>query len=392
MRLKRNDDERGAAMIIAVTVMLIASTLAIGLLARSLNGMSNSRRQQDFSAALARADAGVSDALFRVDQLGTGAPSTFCVGAGCGVTALPGAASVSYKATVVDNNTVLVRSKGVDNGVPHAVEASLQRDIYFPFAVFGNSSLTFNGNSDDQIYTVDPSGNPVSSPDADAGSNGTITCNGAAGHPAEHHVVYPGGSTNCSFPINATGTYHPLDPVTTCPAPINVPLTPCVPAGAAACPLGGVFPAIINPGAYYCTSSISFPSTVSIGGGSVNGGVVEIYVIPSSGTADVATDSDINVNGDPTKFRVFVAGAGNINPGNGSHAGAFTGIMYAPSSNMTANGCKVDWRGAIVFNAMTCNGGPHLSVRYDTRVAALVQQNWSVHNYHEIPSTQVVVP
>jgi hypothetical protein len=393
----RRDDDRGSAMIIAITVVLITTTLSLGLLARALNGLSTSRHTQDFSGALASADAGLSDALFRVDQRGTGLAANFCVGTGCPVTSVTGSPGVVYKATAVDNNTYLVKAKGLVNGVPHGIEATLRRDLAFPFAIFGSSSLTFNGNSDDQIYTVDADGHQIAQPPADAGSNGTITCNGGSQHPANHHIVYPGGSTNCSFPINATGVYQPHDPVPSCPAPTNTtPATPCVPSPNNGCPVGGLFPPIVNPGVYYCTSTVTMPSTVTVGSGTTNGGVVEIYVIPSSGTADFNFDgsngSDVNVGGDPTKFRVYMAGAGNVNPGNGGNAGKFTGIMYAPSSNMTSNGCKVEWRGALVFNNATCNGGPHLSVKYDVRVTSLVQANWSVHNYHEIPSNQVVVP
>ncbi len=163
-----------------------------------------------------------------------------------------------------------------------------------------------------------------------------------------------------------------------------------------------MLPATVNPGVYLCTSTISFPPNAYFQVGTpaspANGGVVEIYVIPSSGTADVNLDnswvnvSPAGVEGDPTKLRVYLAGAGNVNPGNGSHAATFVGIMYAPSSNMTSNGCKADWRGALIFRTATCNGGPHLSVRYDTRVAALSQSNWTVRDYREIPSGQVVLP
>jgi hypothetical protein len=121
---------------------------------------------------------------------------------------------------------------------------------------------------------------------------------------------------------------------------------------------------------------------------------VEIFIIPPTGTtADMnMSGSEINVGGDPTKLRIYMAGAGSVNPGNGAHAGDFTGILYAPSSDMTNNACKVGWRGSITFNTVTCNGGPHLTVQYDERVAALVSQDWKVSNYTEIPTNQVTLP
>lgn len=395
MRLMHRKDDQGSAMVIAMTVVLITATLSLGLLARALNGMSTSRRSQDFNGALASADAGLSDALFRMDQIGVNVASSFCVGSGgCTVASIPGNPDVVYKATALNNNTYLVQSKGTINGVPHAIEATVRRDLAYPFAVFGDSSLDFNGNSDDKIYTVDENGNPIAQPEAHAGSNGTITCNGGASKPAKKHVVYPGGSTNCSFPISADDTYQPLDPVNSCPAPVNTPPTPCLPSSYNPCPAGGVFPAIINPGVYYCTSTVTLQPVTTIGGGSTNNGVVEIFVIPpgNSSAQIVMPDAKINEGGDPSKFRMYLAGSGDVNVGNGDNAASYTGIMYAPSSNMTSNGCKVVWRGAIVFNKATCNGGAHLTVLYDIRVTSVLQANWTVRNYHEIPSNQVTVP
>jgi hypothetical protein len=43
-------------------------------------------------------------------------------------------------------------------------------------------------------------------------------------------------------------------------------------------------------------------------------------------------------------------------------------------------------------NVFTCDGGPHLSVHYDTRMLSLVQASWTVTNYTEIPSSQVTLP
>lgn len=45
-----------------------------------------------------------------------------------------------------------------------------------------------------------------------------------------------------------------------------------------------------------------------------------------------------------------------------------------------------------MLNTFTCNGGPHLSVHYDTRMLSLVQTTWLVSNYTEIPSGQVTLP
>jgi len=390
--------------------------LSAAVVARTISGQKAARQGQDFSGALANADAGVSDALFRIDQLGTSAASSFCVGsnAGCTVTSVPGAPTVQYTARRVDDNTYQVFSKGILNGQPHAVEATVSRSYTYPFAIFGKTAITFNGNTGDYsppcaggcpIETVDANGNFVSSPAPDVATDGQVTCNGADS-PAHHQDYYKGGGTSCANGYLMSGTYNPLDPVRgPCPPdpPANNPPTPCVPVGVQACPaFNGVLPATLQAGAYLCTQAdasggtISFPSTFTYGGGSANGGVIQIFVIASDGSnlnVSIAND-DVNACAtcDPTQLRVYLAGAGSILEGNGAHAGTFTGIMYAPSADATGNACKADWRGALVVNTFTCNGGPHLDVKYDSRIQTIVASSWSVTNYTEIPSGQVTFP
>jgi hypothetical protein len=386
MRLNRRRDDEGS-IIIALSVMMIVSALAVVAVERSTSGMRSTKKSQDYGAALAKADAGVSDALFRIDQLALTNAASFCVGAsaGCTASSVPGSSATQYKAVAVNANRYQISSKGIVNGEPHAVTATLERSRAYPFAIFGASGLDFNGNSSGNIRPVNADGTPATTFDADAGSNGTVSCSG--GNPADHHVVYPGGSTDCANRIDDAGPYNPLPPVSSCPAPINTPVTPCLPVSYLPCPGNGTIPASVVPGVYLCTTSITFPGTFSVGAGAANGGVVEIFIIPTSGSLDMTmSGSNINVGGDPTKLRIYMAGAGTVNVGNGSHAGAFTGILYAPQSNMTSNGCKVDWRGALTFNTARCNGGPHLNIQYDSRVNSLVSSNWTLKNFREIPA------
>src|SRR5262249_20379296 len=133
---------------------------------------------------------GVADALFRVDQLPASTPvSSFCVGPNpaCTVQAVPGAPGVTYTARRVDDNTLTILSKGIVNGQPHAIQATITRSFLYPFALFAKTGITFNGGGSDAydpatgigpVETVDPSGNPVLTPAADVASNGTITCSG----------------------------------------------------------------------------------------------------------------------------------------------------------------------------------------------------------------------
>jgi Tfp pilus assembly protein PilX len=406
--LTRSRGERGN-IIVVMAVIMVLLFLSIAVVARTTSGLRSTRQGQDFSAALANADAGLSDALFRIDQLGNDPAATFCVGgnAACSVSSVPGAPGVEYTARRLDDNTYTVYAKGLVNGQPHAIQATVARSYLYPFAIFAKTGITFNGNSGDYdsgdgtgpVETVDASGNVVLTPAADVASTGQITCHGT-GSPAHRQAYFDGGGTNCDNGYLLSGSYNPLDPTLTCPAPVNIPTTPCLPASYNSCPAtNGVLPAALTPGVYYCSQndlpggSLSFPSTFTVGAGLGNDGSVDIYVIPTDSTSITVSISDatVNQNGDPTKLRVYLKG-GKIDPGNGAHSGDFTGILWAPSAEEVNPSCKANWRGALVLNTFTCNGGPHLSVKYDSRMQTITQSSWTVTNYTEIPSSQVTLP
>jgi hypothetical protein len=48
--------------------------------------------------------------------------------------------------------------------------------------------------------------------------------------------------------------------------------------------------------------------------------------------------------------------------------------------------------GALVIGTYACNGGPNLTVNYDSRLQTLTSQDWHARNYSEIPSSQFSLP
>jgi hypothetical protein len=416
-------DREDGNMVIAMAVIMILAMLSAAVIARTIAGQKSARQGQDFSGALANADAGLSDALFRMDQLGIAAAATFCVGpnAACTVASIPGAPKVQYTARRVDDNTYTVFAKGVVNGQQHAIRATVTRSYQFPYAIFAKTSLSFNGNTGNYdsgscsgpVETVDATDTPSCFPSPDVASNGAVTCNGS-NSPAKQQDYYEGGSVaGCTNAYLQSGTYNPLNPALTCPAAPNIPTTPCLPSSHSPCPaVNGVLPLTLLPGNYLCTQldlptkTLSFQPGFAVGGGAVNNGQVAIFVIPTDGSNIKVSIADtcgwqnpngpcstgINYNGDPTKLAVYLAG-GTVDPGNGmTHSGNFNGIMWAPNAAEANPSCNASWRGGLVVNTFTCNGGTHLDVRYDTRMMSLVQTSWSVTNYTEIPSNQVTLP
>jgi hypothetical protein len=407
--MRRTKRDESGNIIVIIGVIMILTFLTVAVTARTMAGLTSTRKGQDFSSALPQADAGLSDALFRFDQLGTNPATSFCVGANaaCTVSSVPGAPGVQYTARAVDANTYNVLSKGIVNGQPHAIQATVQRAYLYPFAIFAKTLLEFNGNSGDYkpgtctgpVETVDASGNAVCIPAADVASNGQITCQGSQS-PAHQQDYFKGGGTSCDNGYLTPGSFNPLNPSPNCPTAPNIPSTPCLPSSYLPCPaIAGVLPPVLLGGVYYCSQTdlpggkFQFPNTFTVPAGGPNNGVVEIYIIPTDSTNITLSISDalVNKGGDPTKLRVYLAG-GDIDPGNGSHSGDFTGILYGPTAAEVNPSCGANWRGSVIVNEFTCNGGPHLQVQYDTRMMSLTEIHWTVTNYTEIPSGQVTLP
>jgi Tfp pilus assembly protein PilX len=115
-----------------MTVVLILFLIATATLARVMDGLTVSVKNRAYSSALGLADAGLSDALFRIDQQ-TAATSSFCVGSSstCTLSAVPALPGIQYRAIVPDypNSTTpnpdefFVQSEGSINGQLHALQA-----------------------------------------------------------------------------------------------------------------------------------------------------------------------------------------------------------------------------------------------------------------------------
>lgn len=382
----RGDGSERGSIIVALMVVMVVTTLTTVVFARTVAALDSVRVNQNSSAAAAQADAGLADALFRIDQYGNSDSTSFCVGSNptCTIASVPGAPGVSYSAVVVDNDTYQVTSEGTVNHQTHVIQATVQRTPAYPFAIFGTGNVTFNGTGS----TIQPTTNGVKDTNrqADVGSNGTVTCNGG-GPDGDSQVSYQSSWNGCPSPVSGTGSYQPLDPVTAanCPSPnTNDPPVPCVPASAIS-PCPATFTGTLT-GTYYCTGDVTFSGTITVNGS------FSVYLIPPAGsTATVnmsGSSTIINSGGDPRDFAVYMAGAGSVVFGNGSNVPNVTGLIYAPSASVTSNGCQVTLTGALVVGTFTCNGGPNVTINYDSRIAAVLQHNWTVKNYTEIPAAE----
>lgn len=407
LSLRHRHDEEGS---LVVVVLLTVAVLLFGtaFVMRAEGDLQSAGNVTNVNAARQVALAGLSDALFRIDQQG-GTNSSFCVGSApqCTVSSVPGAPGAQYVARYSGNASFTVLAEGTVHGRSYAIQASITPMQNYPFGIFAGSGVTFDGSASNvTIEKTQPDGTQTGL--ADVGSDGTITCRGQGTY-GQNQVTYDGGNSNCPAWINESNSYSPQQPVSSCPAPVSTvpPPTPCMPSTNMAtplCPAGGVFTSPIEPGVYDCTGSITFSGTDALDYASTyNGGVVQIFLFPNSNGQSSIEMAGANVNqydnvagtcsgqgtfqcGDPTRLKVYAAGSGNVDVGSGSNAAFFDGILYAPGMSMTVNGGQLLWTGQFTLNQVLVHGNPNLSVHYDSRLGTIAQPTWQVEDFTAVPT------
>ena len=410
----RQDDERGS-LIIVLAIILVAGLLGSVITERAVGAALVSRGHQDSAAAVSAADAGLADALYRIDQgsSGTGSAAAFCVEAGdshCLASSVPAAPGVSYLASQVSSTDWLVTSQATIDGQRAVVEGHVTQDLEYPFALFGASSLGLNSTATQTFSSYNPSlpassvsgaQNPSASGTVSVGSNGSITCSGSLG--SNVSVTYYGNGGVSSTGTSNCGSYQSY------PNRYFVS-TPTAPTGAYPCPgvgslgaelgtlLGGS--STLAPGTYLCTSPITISGVLNVSG------PVQLYVIPdaSYGTnvpaititpgSYVNDQSDYCANGgtggcspspdlpSSQNLEIFTgssAAIGTSTVGSGFYIGA---ILDAPNASLSGDACNSHYYGAVLIGSLSCSN-PQVSVSYDQTLSTLYG-SWTAGSYTEV--------
>lgn len=373
-------DESGSALIISVVVMLVLSTLTLALLARTLSTMTFVRSGQDYDAALAAADAGLAQAVYRIEN---GASASW-EEAGTN-----GGSTYRFYAQRVTSGSgppteFIVSAKGRVGSSRHGVQAKVTRGAMFPFAMFGYQNLAIDGATGVlNFYMVGAVGSPVN-----VGSNGLVTCHGTMS--ATVRFMSVGGFSGC--PSNQWQTLDPrqarLD--------LEPPPSPSLP-----CPSGGVFTGAVDGGGgtpYVCRQDVTFTGVVSV----VNG-PLQVYVLNSlkaDGTVDenachsLDTGSAVINAGQPARQVQLYKDddcALSVGVGNTSSTLTFSGVLYAPDSTLTIDGGK--WfTGSVMVGQLKVNGSPNLIIGYDSDLSTYYGPKWRVSRYGEVPSSSFTFP
>jgi len=397
-------DEEGAALVMAVIVMIVLATLSTAVLARTLSVLNFVRQGQDYDAALAAADAGVADALFKIDQT---APASWTAS---GAT---GGGTFEYWSKKISDTQYVVSSIGTVGASKHGVQVRVTRTAQFPYALFSSLPLTLDGAA---------SAGPVKvafyaftgTERVRVGSNATVVCNG----PLPDNVIVdwyssrsecpttrinrlanlrdltiqeppkPAGVTDPNWercPTTTEGVFGSptiqigTDPVTG--APIVVPSTitnPTVISG--------------NAGPYVCRRNTTMLGTIVP---KVGEKPVQIYVLPRYDTLGKVTETYsldmsaaiINPQQSATQFQIYKVGDKAITH-NSADTVTFRGVLFAPDTVMRINGGHLSWAGSINVGQLTVNGAPNLKIGYDFDLTTYFGPDWRVSRYREISSTE----
>jgi hypothetical protein len=372
---QRSDE--GSALMIAVIVMMLLTTVTLATLTRTAATLAYVRNGQNFDAALAAADAGLSLAVFRIEN----GRLTSWEEAG-----VAGAGSFRFYAQAVSDTEFVVSSKGRVGSAMHGLQAKVRRDALYPFALFAYQSINISGGTAGNLanfYLVGSVGTTV-----DVGSNSMLTCSGPSASNLRFRSA--GGFSGC--PASQWTELNPKQPL--------LDLEPA-PSPSYACPIGGLFSGIVdghNGVPYVCRQDVRFSGVVGV----ING-PLKVYVLNSlkadgsvnptaCHTLDIGS-AVINAGSPARQVQLFKEGDCALDVGNGNTANqlTFSGVLYAPDTVLKITGGK--WfTGSIMVGQVKVSGGPNLVIGYDTDLLTYYGQKWRVSRFGEVPSSSIAFP
>lgn len=393
--MNRHSGRRGAALIIAVVVVLIMVGLATGFVilsaAQSTGTTNNVTRIQTFYIA----EAGLNQAI---DEARTGQDTA---GDGIGVitNGVYGGGTFSCTATLVDGpsetpvgpgtpvpgvnqNELRLTCTATYQNVVRRVEVVLSLDTgnIFENGLFGDEFLDITGtvvtdSYDSSIGTyasqatnVDGDGNSFASENGDIGSNGGVSVGGTSFIHGDA-VAGPGNSTTLGVNAEVSGSTSPatsptpLPSVTYAPPPIlATTFNETGKASTIAFPAGDYHFSTFSLGGGKVVS-ITGEVTIYVDGDFSIGGTAAIEIEPGAkltikqgpgGTVDVDVFGTGFVNKDqlPTSLLIESASSGQVSL---RGTADFYGAIYAPDADILMNGTS-DTFGALIGNSVTTVG------------------------------------
>ncbi|MEW5876310.1 MAG: pilus assembly PilX N-terminal domain-containing protein [Candidatus Zixiibacteriota bacterium] len=354
--MNRIGNEHGAAMIIALTMLLMLGLVGAASIQTSSTDMSISDNYRQDVRSFYLAEAGVEHAcgILRDSADWREGLSDVVLGGGAYSTRILDADSIPAL-----DDTILVISSGVRSGARSIVAVRLLPDRPFRWAAFGDDRFDLNGGTVTDSYDSDSGSYAVTqrNEDGDVGSNGTIGINGNATINGDASTSSPGdmtieGSSVVTGDTTTAADVITLDPVTqdhinnakaVSPAPGGMFGMYNFNAGSKSLSVQPGKTLILAGGTYYF-STMDFKGNVQV----QPGATVKIY---TDGDFHVDATATVNTLADPEQLQIFCRGAKvTVNGGAEIHS-----VIYAPESLMEFNGNGVFY-GAYIAADIQQNG------------------------------------
>jgi len=255
--------------------------------------------------------------------------------------------------------------------VPHAVQARITRSVQYPYALFSEQSLDFNGNTLGGLISYDPA-TGLSTGHAWVGSNGNIQCNGGGNLGDRQDWFLWTGAGGCA---NANQLQSRRD--------LPIPVMPAVAAGQN-CPTGNVFNGAVNGQSGLPFRCFASSGVIDFNNVTVSNPPLVVYV-ECTGNGDAGcvdlTNATVNNPGLARNFQLYMRRPGQLE----LRGGNIHGLLYAPQASSRINGGSLTLDGSLTVNDLRVNGGPNFNFRYEDSIREIALTRWRVGDYAEIP-------
>ncbi|MGI8792050.1 MAG: pilus assembly PilX N-terminal domain-containing protein [Acidimicrobiales bacterium] len=402
-RLRGGDE---GSVILAMTVVMVATFAILGTLVAVTNGLELARNDQNRTNAFQHANAGIDQAMFRLDT-----KTMPTVATGTYTPTVVGGEVVSFTETVstagssfVVNATQdppgqptkwKVRATGNDpSGRRRQAIATITATPIFANGFFTDRTFYLTGNQDAPVAydsTTCPTAAvacelPKPIP-ARLGTNATVegstATTGAFIGNWQGFNMYgraDQASADAACDSGRCGTSPKVAAI-----PNRLPIrVPAVPAGAVSCPTGGTIGApavttLIEPGDYAC-NNLNLQGTIVVGTGGNGTGIVRFWV---DGTFSAGSTAVINRQKQTKKFQVYQ----QQSPGGGSICSAeIWGLLYTPGLEIDCTGsAQPKMYGSVVAN-LHGGTGNHFDFHWDASSQYSVNDGlFVIKNWRECP-------
>jgi hypothetical protein len=401
-------DERGSIPIAVIVIFILTITLASSMLAVS-GSLELTRTDQNRTNAFQFANAGVDQALYRIDS---GSTPTAATGS-YAPTVVSGRVTsftdtitvgtstftiVATKTPATQDRVWKVQSTGRDaSGRQRLAIATVSSTAVFDEGFFTFDDFSLTGNQDTPVaYRSSTCPTALAScelPKPIAGALGTnATFSGSAATTAAFVASWSnfrmygratqaaadtacdGGRCGTSPKVVAITDQKQVGWLSSDAQPKGLPIKP---AGIQACPNGGNITGTIAPGDYSCTGTTTFSGTVTISGT----GNVRIW---AEGQIVFASGSVVNRNQVTARLQIFQKQ--QATSGGGICDAEVWGLLYTPSLEINCNGShQPKIYGAVVADIHGGTGN-HFDFHWDIDAAdAVGNGRYVVRNWRECP-------